>query len=59
VVCKNKATLNEDCSSSFFDRFKKVEIKNDAVIILLYISSATTVTQEGGWLMMFDEYKGG
>jgi len=28
------------------------------VIILSYISSATTVTQEG-WLMTFDEYKGG
>jgi len=38
---------------------KKVEVKNDTLVIILsYISSATTVTQEG-WLMMFDEYKGG
>jgi len=38
---------------------KKVEVKNDTLVIILsYISSATTVTQEG-WLMTFDEYKGG
>jgi len=55
MVCKNKATLNEDCS---FDRFKRWKSKTMRLLFLSYISSATTVTQEG-WLMMFDEYKGG
>jgi len=54
---QNKATLNEECC--FLIVSKKVEVKNDTLVIILsYISSATTVTQEG-WLMTFDEYKGG
>lgn len=58
MVLQNKATLNEECCV-FFIVSKKVEVKNDTLVIILsYISSATTVTQEG-WLMTFDEYKGG